>query len=152
MAANTPKPLELYLLQFLLIMLGIGAVGGGVLLILSPDGGLVRLPASMLAGSPFLSYLIPGVILLFFNGVLPLLTAYGLAVRPHWKLMNALNIDRDCFWASTFSWKIRHHPRHPVGGAVPNRRLRQPHPVCLSPLRRRNHRRVAAAAHSTQVS
>lgn len=98
------KPFEYYLLQICLIFLGIGALAGGGSLIAAPSGALLKMPLDALQGTPFCNFLVPGMILFFCIGVLPLLTAYGLAARPRWALMNRLNIDRDYYWASTFSW------------------------------------------------
>jgi hypothetical protein len=47
----------------LLILLGIGALGGGVSLVAKPDGSIMSMPLSLLAGSPFPDFLIPGLIL-----------------------------------------------------------------------------------------
>jgi hypothetical protein len=45
------------------ILLGIGAVGGGSMFILAPDGHLLGMPLKMLAGTPFHSFLVPGLLL-----------------------------------------------------------------------------------------
>lgn len=57
------------------IFLGIGAVGGGSLFILAPDGHLLGLPLKMLAGTPFHSFLVPGILLFTFVGVGPIVAA-----------------------------------------------------------------------------
>jgi hypothetical protein len=50
----------------LLAFLGIGAIGGGGALIISPSGKLLGgIPLSLLKNSPFNDFLIPGIILLF---------------------------------------------------------------------------------------
>src|ERR1700737_1841345 len=54
------------------ILLGIGAVGGGSLFILAPDGHLMGLPLKMWAGTPFPSFLGPGVLLFPFARVGPI--------------------------------------------------------------------------------
>jgi hypothetical protein len=68
------------------ILLGIGAVGGGSLFVLAPDGHLLGLPLNMLAGTPFHSFLVPGLLLFTFVGVAPLaaaaITARKLAIGP----------------------------------------------------------------------
>ena len=48
---------------------GIGAVICGVILVLYPSGRVLKMPLSLLAGSPFSNYLIPGMILFLVNGV-----------------------------------------------------------------------------------
>ena len=53
----------------LLIWLGVGALGGGAALVAKPDGSVMQMPLSMLAGSPFRDFLVPGLILGGFFGV-----------------------------------------------------------------------------------
>ena len=57
------------------VLLALGAIGGGIALILGPRGEIIPLPVSALSGSPFDSYLIPGVILLTVLGLGPLVAA-----------------------------------------------------------------------------
>jgi len=57
-----------------LIVLGfpaLGAIGGGIVLILSPTGELIGIPLSEFKNIPFNSYLIPGIILFSVLGVIP---------------------------------------------------------------------------------
>jgi len=46
-----------------LIVLGIGALAGGVFLVVAPDGSAMGFQIAILAGSPFADFLIPGLIL-----------------------------------------------------------------------------------------
>ncbi|HEX6129682.1 MAG TPA: hypothetical protein VF071_11735 [Candidatus Limnocylindria bacterium] len=46
-----------------LLLLGLGALAGGVALVVRPDGSVMQMPLSMLSGSPFADYLVPGLIL-----------------------------------------------------------------------------------------
>ena len=57
------------------VILGIGALGGGLALMLGPQGQILPLPLSNLAGSPFDSYFVPGLILFGILGVCPVLVA-----------------------------------------------------------------------------
>jgi hypothetical protein len=57
------------------LFLGIGALFGGGSLILAPDGHLLGIPTSLLAGTPFGSFLVPGLCLFIFIGVAPLVAA-----------------------------------------------------------------------------
>jgi len=54
------------------VFLGIGAIGGGLALVAGPHGEILPLPVSALAGSPFASYLVPGLILLVILGLGPI--------------------------------------------------------------------------------
>ena len=63
------------------VVLGLGALFGGGALVLAPDGHLLSMPTSLLAGSPFRDYLVPGVILFLVMGVFPLVAAAMIALR-----------------------------------------------------------------------
>lgn len=60
----------------LLYLNGLTAIGGGMVLIIDPKGSILQLSVSLLSGSPFNNYLIPGIILLVFNGFFSLFTLY----------------------------------------------------------------------------
>lgn len=47
----------------LLVLLGLGAVGGAAFMVTDPDGSSMQWDVSMLAGSPFADFLVPGLIL-----------------------------------------------------------------------------------------
>ena len=49
--------------------IGLGALGGGFMLVRDPSGIALGLPMSLLEGSPFSDFLIPGIFLLAVNGV-----------------------------------------------------------------------------------
>jgi hypothetical protein len=70
------RPLETWILVALLVMLAINAFYGGVSLMLAPDGSLLGMKPGWLNNSPFSNYFIPGLLLLIFNGILPLLTHF----------------------------------------------------------------------------
>ena len=57
------------------ILLSIGALGGGLVLMIAPRGEIMPLPLSALAGSPFDTYLLPGLILFGVLGLGPLVAA-----------------------------------------------------------------------------
>ena len=58
------------------VFLGLGALGGGLALMLGPRGEIIPLPISLLNGSIFPSYFIPGLILFIALGVCPFVVAY----------------------------------------------------------------------------
>lgn len=47
----------------LLILLGAGALGGGISLVARPDGSVMQFSVRLLAGSPFPDFFVPGLIL-----------------------------------------------------------------------------------------
>jgi hypothetical protein len=62
------------------IFLGIGALFGGIQFILAPDGHLLGVSLSMLTGTPFHSFLVPGLLLFTCLGRGPMVAA-GLTAR-----------------------------------------------------------------------
>lgn len=71
----------LVVLEFLLVL---GAFGGGVVLIAAPDGSWMGITADVLEGTPYSSYLVPGVALIAFNGAFPLAVAVSTLRRRPW--------------------------------------------------------------------
>lgn len=90
---------------FLIVLgfLALGAIGGGIILIVSSDGALIGLPLSEFKNMPFTSYLIPGIILFSILGVAPLLLIIALLKKPESKIAEQFNIFRDMHWSWTYS-------------------------------------------------
>ena len=62
--------MKLYIgLGALQAFIGLGALGGGFMLVINPSGSALGVPLSFLEGSPFADFLIPGIFLLVVNGV-----------------------------------------------------------------------------------
>lgn len=88
----------------LLLFLGLSAIGGGFLLIISPSGKMIGgLPLSILEHSPFSDFLIPGVILFIILELAPCLISIALIKKPAYKLAEQFNIFKDMYWAWTYS-------------------------------------------------
>jgi len=87
----------------LLGFLSLGAIYGGIVLILSPDGSFLNLPLELISNSPFKSFLIPGIILLTTFGISPVFVIYGLIKKPESKFFNKLNLLYDYHFAWTFA-------------------------------------------------
>jgi hypothetical protein len=94
---RTPTMVRIVIL--LQILLGIGALAGGIGLAAAPDGRVLHMPLSMLGHSPFHDFLVPGLILAVFLGVYPLAVAYGLSKRPEWRWPNVLNPFKQVHWS-----------------------------------------------------
>jgi hypothetical protein len=62
---------------------GIGALWGGAGLIYDPSGEFMQMPLDLIKHAPFTSYLIPGIILFIFNGLLSIFTAIATARKIH---------------------------------------------------------------------
>jgi hypothetical protein len=65
-----------------LIWLGIGALAGGIALVTKPDGSNMGFETSILTGSPFSDFLVPGLILGGLFGVGSLVVA-AMGLRHH---------------------------------------------------------------------
>ncbi len=62
--------MKLYIgLGALQAFIGLGALGGGFMLVIDPSGSALGVPLSFLEGSPFTDFLIPGIFLLVVNGI-----------------------------------------------------------------------------------
>ena len=93
----------LTILLILLIVLGLGAIFGGFVLIISPSGKLFRMPLSMLDNSPFNNFLIPGIILFSVLGVVPIVLMFALLKKPVSKFAEQFNFYKDMHWAWTYT-------------------------------------------------
>lgn len=92
----------IYLLIFLLAILGLGAVFGGAVFIISPSGKLFGMPLSLLENSPFNNFLIPGIILFSVLGLVPLGLTFALIKKSKNKLAEFFNLYTDMYWAWTY--------------------------------------------------
>jgi len=91
------------ILLILLGFLGLGAIGGGGALIISPTGELLGMPLSILDNSPFNSFFIPGIILFSVLGLIPLRIIIALIKKPDSNLAEKTNFFKDMHWAWTYS-------------------------------------------------
>jgi hypothetical protein len=77
-SALIPRP-ELHLAGKLsiagLVLLGVGALAGGIALMMRPDGSVMQFDVQLLVGSPFSDFLVPGLILGGLFGVGSLVVA-----------------------------------------------------------------------------
>jgi magnesium-transporting ATPase (P-type) len=91
------------ILLILLVFLGLGAIGGGGILIISPDGKLIGMPLSMLDNSPFRSFFWPGVILFLVLGLAPIGLTFALLKKPESKFAEQFNFFKDMHWAWAYT-------------------------------------------------
>lgn len=99
MIAKQRKSIACYLLIFLHVFLGIGALFGGGLLIIYPDGSLLSMSTDILQTSPFDDFLIPGLILFFALGILPIITAIFLISVKSLKIAEKLSLYKELHWS-----------------------------------------------------
>ncbi|MDZ5781930.1 hypothetical protein [Marinococcus luteus] len=99
MVVKKQKTAGCYMLIFFHLLLGSGALAGGGLLIISPDGSMFSMPLEILRNTPFNSFLIPGIILLTCLGILPLVTAVFLASEKPFKILGKLSLYKEAHGA-----------------------------------------------------
>ena len=58
-----------YRLGILQVFIGVGAVAGGLSLVLDPSGETLGTPIELLKNTPFTTFLVPGIVLLVVNGL-----------------------------------------------------------------------------------
>ncbi len=100
------RPFSVYLLEFLMAFQAVGAIGGGLLLVIRPSGSLMRMPLSMLEHSPFPNFLIPGLFLLIVLGLLPAFECYALLKKPGITFLARLNPEKEVHWAWSLAFFI----------------------------------------------
>lgn len=96
----------------LLAFIGIGGVVCGLLLMIQPDGELIKLSPDLIEDSPFETYFFPGLALFTINGVASLIGAF-LAFKVH-RLAGVLTmglgiamviwIIAEIYWVSEYSF------------------------------------------------
>lgn len=89
-------------LLILLAFLGVGAIFGGGVLIISPSGKLFGMPLSLLANSPFSNFLVPGIILFLVLGIVPVGVTIALIKKPAYKFAERFNFYKDMYWGWTY--------------------------------------------------
>ena len=101
-----------YTLGSLQLFIGLGAVGGGLALVLQPSGANLDMPLEMLRHSPFMDFMIPGLFLLIVNGLGSIAgSVLSFRGRP-WAAQAALLLGAflvlwiiiQVFWIRAFHW------------------------------------------------
>ena len=100
------RSISSYLLIMLVFIQMISALPAGLSLITDPSGTSLGLPIELLQPTPFHDFLIPGLFLFIFLGLLPALVFYGLIKKPIFKALEKLNLYKDYHWSWTFSYYI----------------------------------------------
>ena len=110
----------------LLLFLGFGGIYGAWMLISDPSGGNFEWSQSLLDGTPFTSFLIPGIILALSNGVFPLFVAITLVLKTKyssWMLVLQGGVTMGWLTAQLiFNPDLfvpeMHYPSYAVGGLL----------------------------------
>lgn len=99
-------------LGVLQVLIGLGAVGGGLALVLEPSGSNLGIPLEVLKSSPFSTFLVPGIVLLIVNGFGSLVGATASFTR-YWRageiaialgLFLVAWIMFQVYWFAAFHW------------------------------------------------
>ncbi len=88
-----------WLLIFLLFFNAVGAYYGSYMFISDPSGKTLQVPDGMLGGSIFNDFLIPGIILLLVNGILPTTAGIGMLMQPPYKPLPGFSVLKNHHWA-----------------------------------------------------
>lgn len=87
-----PKLLTV-LLVVLELFLAAGALYGGTHLVMDPTGASLQMPADQfLGGTPFTTFLVPGLLLLVVNGLFPLAVVGATCLRARWATFGHLAV------------------------------------------------------------
>ena len=70
---------------------------------IKPDGSLIHMPVSILQGSVFPNFLIPGIVLFLVLGVYPVFTFSIIVIKPQWWFLRLFNLYKDRFVGWSFS-------------------------------------------------
>jgi hypothetical protein len=93
MSSLSGRPVALSLLVLGLLFQGLSGLYGGGALFWDPTGGHLHMPLSLLEGSPFATYRIPGFLLLTGLGIGPVVVAVGLWLRQAWAWYGAVAVS-----------------------------------------------------------
>lgn len=84
------RPPAAYALLGLTLFQGLSGLAGGFGLMVDPTGAHMEMPLEWLEGSPFSSYLVPGIILFSVLGIVPLIVAFGISAGRPWAWVGSL--------------------------------------------------------------
>lgn len=98
-----------------ILIQGLSGLFGGAALIVDPTGELLNMPVSMLEGSPFDTFLIPGLILFTILGIFPMIVVYGLRNRTIWAWPGAFLVSLALItWISVEILMVGYHAEPPL--------------------------------------
>ena len=92
------RPILIWPLIFFLLLLAFGGIYGGLAMLVDPTGDLLQV-ADVLPLLPVPNFILPGLFLLTVMGLIPLLLAFALVVRPRWQWVDSLFKRFNYYWA-----------------------------------------------------
>jgi len=109
------RPISAYLLMVALGFQGLSGLAGGLGLMVDPSGARIGLPITLLEGSVFGDFLIPGVILFSVLGVVPSFVLLGFLADRSWARVAALWVGMALVaWIVIEVMIVGYQPRPPV--------------------------------------
>ena len=78
------RPLTLWFLVIVLISLSLGGFAGGIPMLMDPVSGGYLDFEELLPLLPVSNLILPGLFLIVYMGLIPLLLVYGLIAKPNW--------------------------------------------------------------------
>lgn len=93
MSISKSRPVGFYILAALIFFQAVSGLFGGGALVLDPTGSTLQMPLSLLKGSPFSNYLIPGIILFLVLGIFPSIVFYGLLRGKEWSGLGSVLVS-----------------------------------------------------------
>lgn len=94
------RPFTLWLLIFLLLLLALNGLGGGIVMLMDPTGNMLGV-ADVLPSLPLSNFILPGLFLVVVMGLGPILLSYALIARPDWTWVEPLFQWSQYYWAWT---------------------------------------------------
>ena len=95
------RPFMLWPLVFVLLLLSMGGLSGGIPMLADPANGGYLQFGEMLPILPVSNFILPGLFLLIIMGIFPLFLAYALIARPTWRWLEPLFQGSKHHWAWT---------------------------------------------------
>lgn len=115
LAQTKSRPVSISILFVLIAFQGLSGMLGGAFLALDPTGESLHMPISMLDGSPFSDFFIPGLILLVILGIFPILILYGLWKKDRRAWFGSLIVGFALIiWISVEILMIGYHTQPPL--------------------------------------
>ncbi len=102
-ASHEDRSVIVYIIMSLLVLLGVTAIGGGIMLMLDPSGSLLQADISLLHAVPVDDFFFPGLILFSVFGLLPLIVVYGIWKQPDWRFFEKINLNKGYHWSRSWT-------------------------------------------------
>jgi len=100
------KTIATYLLMVLIAFQIISAIPAGWAMFTDPSGMKLGIPMDVLELSPFPDFLIPGLFLFIFLGLLPVFILYGLITKKELQWVQPINLYKNQHWSLTFAYYL----------------------------------------------